>query len=1319
MATLHSSDQTIYGTKLMRLIIDKGTEALRNVFQGIHSGNLKVVLSSNKHILSKLKVRIINQKQWNKLYPTPPEQPDINEFDITLLCVLLRNICGLSLPSSGWDKMPNVSDHTREADIIRIKLFRNERFGHISRTAVSMADFIKFWAEISAPLVRLGIDEKEIDRLANEKCGEDVVSRVSKEWNECNDKIMNALNDEKVLNNSLVQCDFQREIDIYYAKFTEGTREWVFVQVLTWFNDKNSENRVFFITGNAGMGKSIIAAAICKRFAEHVGACHFFQYNNNQYNNPKFFLQSLAWHLCKALPTYKDALVEKLSGNLGRSLNDKNIEGLFSILLKEPLCHIQDPGKHIMIVLDAVDESEYNERQDFANLIASHLHKLPSYIRFVITTRPVENLLNMFVKLNPLYIEPDDERNLNDLKLVLSEKIRSPVSADLIDSLATKSQGLMLYAFFLTEMYQGDYSMSDISSFPKGIEDYYENYFQRLERELKTSLEISDDKFLNFLSVLAVAKESLPEAFVAAVFGFEGPVEAKRKTTKAINTVSLLLVIHKDKSVSFMHKSVRDWLVDRPRHNFTVDVQYGHKTLFELCVKKLKNVKEKGVRKENLAIPDVKYALKYCIPHMLKGLEDAEQLESYVSDYFTDLEIVFAGVCVNVNLALDNLKSLKSSEISTHVSENTRTIVDKLNFLIRKFIYTLGQFPQTFLQNVVNEAGEPLSSKATKLLATRYKDILYLKMKNDCGQKQAIEISCILSGWIKGIDVSPKRDLVVCASNDDIIELFSLETGLSEWKIQGDRDEPPLFQENDCLMILHSIVFHPRENLILPGRLDKVLTLQGEFTKGPFHCDQDDSAFTSCCFSLDDSKMVTYYGDNLFVWDVDSGIKERCLSCNEYLYSLSFTASGDFLGTTDCEYVFSVYDVRNNYKVTSIQLWDDDDDKFPVEIISTFEQNSWLCSDDYSLRCINHDLTLSDKLGSACKVPLPGNLHSSGELERFVKNPDDTWLSRVHPDPEFATRYIPLGNKSVLMFSCVKNVVRVFNVDALMATKCYVYYLDTVDISTNGDFVYLNNERKGLTVTKLKNESFQFYARPKDSRYVVVKGGVISYIWRSPSTPVLWNSDFSQQLSSFHQLAGMNECLSVSDEVIACVYEYNCVKFFNVSTEQIVHEMSFDKPFLHVWACSIKYHAIMAEDRGPCFLWKDGGKINARASLFGQAELGQICAAEFSPEGNTLALSFRYINKLFIFDVASKRMLAPIAFAGSCCGVKYFDERNLVCSFLQTIYFINVERSEILACLDVGTYPKPISIGRKPNIVCAGLRELGNFQLLEIILPRM
>ena len=160
---LGSSDETLNGMKLMRLVLDGGTEALRNVFQRIHPGNLQVVLLStcNHNILSKLKrENIIKQNQWDKLYPPHPNKPNINDFDITLLSVLLRNICRLSPPSTGWDKRPSISDHSKEADIVRIKFF-----GHIPHSAVSEADFKALWAEISSPLVRLEIDQKEIDRL--------------------------------------------------------------------------------------------------------------------------------------------------------------------------------------------------------------------------------------------------------------------------------------------------------------------------------------------------------------------------------------------------------------------------------------------------------------------------------------------------------------------------------------------------------------------------------------------------------------------------------------------------------------------------------------------------------------------------------------------------------------------------------------------------------------------------------------------------------------------------------------------------------------------------------------------------------------------------------------------------------------------------------------------------------------------------------------------------------------------------------------------------------------------------------------------------
>jgi hypothetical protein len=103
-------------------------------------------------------------------------------------------------------------------------------------------------------------------------------------------------------------------------------------------------------------------------------------------------------------------------------------------------------------------------------------------------------------------------------------------------------------------------------------------------------------------------------------------------------------------------------------------------------------LKRNGVSKEGIASTDIKYALKYWISHMLKGLEDAGKLEGLASGYVVDLEVMFASVCVNVNVALENVASLASHEMSKHVSDNTRALVRELCFLIRKFAFSLREY---------------------------------------------------------------------------------------------------------------------------------------------------------------------------------------------------------------------------------------------------------------------------------------------------------------------------------------------------------------------------------------------------------------------------------------------------------------------------------------------------------------------------------------------------------------------------------------------------------------------------------------------------
>ena len=142
---------------------------------------------------------------------------------------------------------------------------------------------------------------------------------------------------------TLVKSEFKGDIEFHAKKFQEGTREWIFKSIKDWLEDRSSPHRVMVISGNPGMGKTVISAVVSQRMqkAGRLAGSHFCQHNNSRYRDPRLMLQSLACHLCQAMPSYKDTLVEQLSRNLGKDLNDMGVEELFALLFKEPLSTVK------------------------------------------------------------------------------------------------------------------------------------------------------------------------------------------------------------------------------------------------------------------------------------------------------------------------------------------------------------------------------------------------------------------------------------------------------------------------------------------------------------------------------------------------------------------------------------------------------------------------------------------------------------------------------------------------------------------------------------------------------------------------------------------------------------------------------------------------------------------------------------------------------------------------------------------------------------------------------------------------------------------
>ena len=502
---------------------------LRNIFDRYHPpAYLASDLNSNYSILNNLlRRRILNGHQWDKLFP-PGGVPDSKTFDITLLFILLTNICGLSPPLTGWHTRPSPGDNSLEANLARVKFFRNELYGHVTSSGVDATSFFTFWHEISTALICLGLDQAEVDRLKAEHGGEEDYHDALIEWagsekeikaqlkdihqrqlklseTQCNtldvveEVLRMELKGQKILHDSkskldevgqlanatneaheesslrlqevcnsqsktnqavdeirksiqevnqevkswtkkrseqadevlktLVKSEFKGDIEFHANKFQEGTREWIFKSIKDWLDDRASPHRVMVISGNPGMGKTVISVVVSQRMqkAGRLSGSHFCQHNNSRYRDPRLMLQSLACHLCQAMSNYEDTLVKQLSRNLGKDLNNMGVEDLFALLFKEPLSTVKDPGKNTLIFIDGLDESEYQGRNELLHVISNHFSMLPVWIRILITTRPERSITEALRHLEPIELKQKREENLNDIQTLFENQLSNKI----------------------------------------------------------------------------------------------------------------------------------------------------------------------------------------------------------------------------------------------------------------------------------------------------------------------------------------------------------------------------------------------------------------------------------------------------------------------------------------------------------------------------------------------------------------------------------------------------------------------------------------------------------------------------------------------------------------------------------------------------------------------------------------------------------------------------------------------------------------------------------------------------------------------------
>ena len=1021
---------------------------------------------------------------------------------------------------------------------------------------------------------------------------------------------------EKVLKN-LRKFAFKGVIENLVGRYQEGTREWVFNEVENWLDDRNSENRVMVISSTAGMGKSVISAVICKRF-EEVGrllGSHFCQHNNARYRNPQLMLQSLACHLYQALPEYKQALVKQLSRNLGKDLNNMTVEELFALLFKEPLSTVADPGRNMLMVIDGLDESDYQERNELLDVLANHLCKLPCWIRFLCTTRPERNIAEALKHLKPFQLESNDDKNVEDIKRFIENRTRHLIKPEkkgvIVEKLVEKSEGLMLYAYFLVLFIEENKSVLDQGnlddSLPLAISSAYHSYFKRLENELKKEVGVNEEDFLNLLSAVIASREPMPIDFVSKLLGpnASSPL-ARRKVLKAISSVSSLLPI-RDGCLHVIHKSVKDWLTDASsyeEHDFTIDEKDGHRILASLCSNELDHLKQKGVCDAQFSATE-KYALHHGVRHMLQLDENpgSRSLEECVRTYVTDVELLYRKISVNNSIAAEEILWLQSQELFRTLSANTRDLLNTLIVLLRKHFSTFTDHPHVVFQTLLNEGGPVLSPMSSNILQHKYPEIPYLEFVNKQMQQGAVLARFQCSSQVVCFDVSPQLDFMACECTDGTIQLWSLRTGELLWtrpvKVEkcsiyrfsfwGTYRTPLSFP--GVVSFYRSVVFHPTEKVVLPGVLSHAYDFNGDLK--PFlpesHC-----SFTVCSISGDKSTILTDCPDDskcIIMWSLENGLEISRITKDEDVLSFAWSRDGKLLAISHASGRIAIVDVVDGFRTLA------QTDLRNVCGMIRFSPDS------RSLLCVHLSLTFF----TSSKFRLNINIaeHVTCRVD-VLEEPCVTWEFESRSEGGFLLGD-PLsrvlegeggGNVSCNNFDFVLDKhtvlrrdhdrVEMLNVNERHQNKKEVSRTNVLQIvfSLSGEIIYVANLVlfSTTTVTAWNVSSSELIAekevdvlRSSCNCLLAVKGGVL--IVSGMCNLQMWNFELSKCVRCWTNIGRVTDVFPISEERVACTTKERKVIILDTTSEGTLSTIQIS-PTSYLLACNSKFQILTLENVG-------------------------------------------------------------------------------------------------------------------------------------------
>lgn len=275
-------------------------------------------------------------------------------------------------------------------------------------------------------------------------------------------------------------------------------RQFVF-DALDGFLRKNKSG-YFVIKGEPGIGKTAILAQLVKTR----GYPHHFNVAPQNIRTPRQFLANV----CAQIIARYDLPHEFLP-------DDTTEDSSFLVQCLEEAA-AKSENRPVVLVVDALDESERLGLPPRVNNLYLP-PSLPEGAYVVVTSRPLDDLKLIVSNSQSLFLEPDSENNLLDIRAYIEHYFQTnarlrnrlkqwQISKEVfIEALMQKSEGNFIYLhYILPAIAAGRFQRGTVDELPQGLQAYYRGHWNQMQIAEANEF---DDLYAPVVCVLAVARE--------------------------------------------------------------------------------------------------------------------------------------------------------------------------------------------------------------------------------------------------------------------------------------------------------------------------------------------------------------------------------------------------------------------------------------------------------------------------------------------------------------------------------------------------------------------------------------------------------------------------------------------------------------------------------------------------------------------------------------------------------------------------------------------------------------------------------------------